>query len=171
MPPSEFVKEARIHGVSNRGFAYRCAYCVESVFWKRKREHPVQTLLHEILTLIVKPETILEWFRQLVARKFDGSAMRVKSCGRPQVSPDLEELIVRLARENAGWGYDRIVGALSNFGIEVSDQTVGEERNHQGKGNVLLFPCKEPTANREISEIKCRQRLGGLLKYYYRDAA
>ncbi len=49
--PSEFVKQARIHGVSNRGCAYRCTYCVESAFWKKKREHSVQTLLHEILTL------------------------------------------------------------------------------------------------------------------------
>ncbi len=51
MLPAEFIKEAGIHGVSNRGCAYRCAYCVESVFWKRKRQHPVQQLLHEIITL------------------------------------------------------------------------------------------------------------------------
>jgi len=49
---------------------------------------------------IVKPETILKWFRQLVAKKFDGSAMRGKSCGRPHVPPDVKELIVLFAREN-----------------------------------------------------------------------
>ncbi len=59
---------------------------------------------------IVKPETILKWFRQWVAKKFDGSAMRGKSCGRPPVPPDVEELIVHFARENVDWGYDRIVG-------------------------------------------------------------
>jgi hypothetical protein len=36
----------------------------------------------------------------------------------------VEELVVRLARENSGWGYDRIVGALANLGHPVSDQTV-----------------------------------------------
>ncbi len=81
---------------------------------------------------IVKPETILKWFRKLVAKKFDGSAMRGKSCGRPPTPSDLEELIIRLTRENAGWGYDRIVGALSNLGIEVSDQTVGNVLKRNG---------------------------------------
>ena len=42
-----------------------------------------------------------------------------------------------------------------------------EERNHQGKGNELLFPRKLE----ETGEIKCKSRLGGLLKYYYREAA
>ena len=37
----------------------------------------------------------------------------------------MEALVVRLARENRGWGYDRIVGALANLGYQVSDQTVG----------------------------------------------
>ena len=45
--------------------------------------------------------------------------------GRPRVSPEMEALVVRFARENRGWGYDRIVGALANLGHPVSDQTVG----------------------------------------------
>jgi hypothetical protein len=39
--------------------------------------------------------------------------------GRPPIDPELEELIVKTARENSGWGYDRIVGALSNLGYTV----------------------------------------------------
>jgi len=42
-----------------------------------------------------------------------------------RIAPELETLIVRFARENSGWGYDRIVGALANLGHVVSDQTVG----------------------------------------------
>jgi len=42
----------------------------------------------------------------------------------PPVSPEVEELIIRVAKEYSGWGYDRIVGALSNLGHVVSDQTV-----------------------------------------------
>ena len=44
------------------------------------------------------------------------------------------------------------------------------ERNHQGKGNVLLFPTVNQDPAREGS-IRCRERLGGLLKYYVREAA
>lgn len=73
---------------------------------------------------VAKPDTILGWYRQLVARKFDGSRQRGYP-GRPPVSPEVEELVVRFARENRSWGYDRIVGALANLGHQVSDQTVG----------------------------------------------
>ncbi len=46
-----------------------------------------------------------------------------------------------------------------------------EERNHQGKGNVLLFPSAKPSSLRGDDGKECRQRLGGMLKYYHRDAA
>src|ERR1700752_3843810 len=58
-----------------------------------------------------KPDTILTWFRKLVAHKFDGSRHRLYP-GRSPLSRNITELIVRLARENSGWGYDRIAGAL-----------------------------------------------------------
>ena len=73
---------------------------------------------------VAKPDTILAWYRRLVARKFDGSKFRT-SPGRPRIEPELEALIVRFARENSDWGYDRIAGALGNLGHSVSDQTVG----------------------------------------------
>jgi len=46
-----------------------------------------------------------------------------------------------------------------------------EERNHQGKGNVLLFPSAKPSLLAGSDAIECKQRLGGMLKYYYREAA
>jgi putative transposase len=61
---------------------------------------------------IAKPDTILAWYRRLIARKFDGSKHR-QYPGRPRIRPELEALVVRMARENSGWGYDRIVGALA----------------------------------------------------------
>ena len=76
------------------------------------------------------PDTILGWYRRLVARKFDGSKHR--SPGRPQVERAIEELIVRMAEENRSWGYHRIVGALANLGFEVSDQTVGNVLRRRG---------------------------------------
>src|SRR6266581_1633130 len=80
---------------------------------------------------IVKPDTILAWHRQLVAYKFDGSQQR-QSPGRPKIDQELEALIVRIARENRSWGYDRIVGALANLGLTVSDQTVGNVLKRHG---------------------------------------
>jgi hypothetical protein len=72
---------------------------------------------------IVRPETILAWHRRLIAKKFDGSKNRSTGrCG--STSNTIEELVLRLARENRSWGYRRIVGALSNLGHEVSHPTV-----------------------------------------------
>jgi len=73
---------------------------------------------------VARPDTILAWYRRLVAQKFDGSRRRAGP-GRPRVSREIEALVVQFARENRGWGYDRIVGALSNLGHPISDQTVG----------------------------------------------
>jgi putative transposase len=78
----------------------------------------------EPVASVAKPETILTWYRKLIVRKFDGSKQRSYP-GRPAVCPEIRELIVRIARENSGWGYDRIAGALKNLGHCVSDQTVG----------------------------------------------
>ena len=80
---------------------------------------------------VAQPDTILAWYRQLIAQKFDGSKQR-RSAGRPRLSAEMENLAVRLARENSGWGYDRIVGALSNLGYSVSDQTVGNILRRHG---------------------------------------
>src|SRR6266849_8796244 len=78
-----------------------------------------------------KPDTILGWYRKLVAQKFDGSNARRK-VGRPQLDDDIEQLIVRMAQENPSWGYDRIAGALANLGHRVSDQTVGNVLRRHG---------------------------------------
>ncbi|MBU2515530.1 hypothetical protein KJ966_29790 [bacterium] len=83
------------------------------------------------IACIVRPETILEWFRKLVAKKFDGS-MFGKRVGRPKTNLELESPIVKFAEENQSWGYDRIVGALSNLGYEVSDLTVGNILKRNG---------------------------------------
>ena len=85
----------------------------------------------ETVANIVKPDTILAWHRKLVAQKFDGSMQR-QAPGRPTVAPKLEALVVRLARENRSWGYDRIVGALANLGYTLSDQTAGNILKRHG---------------------------------------
>jgi len=71
-----------------------------------------------------KPDTIMGWYRRLVARKFDGSKSR-QYPGRPRIDDEIEQWVVRMAKENSDWGYDRIVGAMANLGYTLSDQTVG----------------------------------------------
>ena len=78
-----------------------------------------------------RPDTILGWYRKLVAQKFDGSKARRK-VGRPPIDDDIEQMMVRMARENPSWGYDRIAGALANLGYKVSDQTVGNVLRRHG---------------------------------------
>ena len=77
------------------------------------------------LTTIVTPDTILRWHRELVAQKWDYTDRRKKKPGRPAISDEVKQLVLRMAKENPDWGYDRIQGALANLGHEISDQTVG----------------------------------------------
>ena len=77
------------------------------------------------------PDTILRWHRQLVAEKWDYSDRR-KIVGRPRAQPEIVELVLRLARENSSWGYDRIQGALANLGHEITDTTVGNILREHG---------------------------------------
>jgi putative transposase len=65
------------------------------------------------LDTIVTPDPLLRWHRQLIARKYDGSGKR--GPGRPRIRKEIEDLIVRMAKENR-WGYLRITGELANLG-------------------------------------------------------
>jgi putative transposase len=85
----------------------------------------------EDVAATAKPDTILSWYRKLIANKFDGSKFR-GSVGRPKVDRETEGLVVQMARENPSWGYDRIVGALANLGHRLSDQTVGNILRRHG---------------------------------------
>ncbi len=84
------------------------------------------------VSTIVKPETVMEWFRKLVAGKFDGSGKRNPSgSGRPKIDPDIEAQALKMARENPSWGY-RIAGALRNLGYDIIDRTVGNILKRNG---------------------------------------
>ena len=85
----------------------------------------------EGVAAIVKPETILAWFRRLVAQKYD-SSKSPRRPGRPRTPEEIETLIVTMAQENPSWGYSRIVGALSNLGIKRCEETVAEVLRRHG---------------------------------------
>ncbi len=78
-------------------------------------------VLRELGT-IVTPDTILRWYRRLVAKKYDGSGKRQP--GRPRVTDAIRTLAARMALENGRWGYTRIVGELAKLGHTVSRSTV-----------------------------------------------
>jgi transposase len=86
--------------------------------------------LHE-LTTIVTPDTILRWHRELVAKKWNYCHLRQR-IGRPRVHKETVTLVVRMARENSAWGYNRIQGALRNLGVKLSDTTVGNILREHG---------------------------------------
>ncbi len=71
---------------------------------------------------IVTPDTILRWYRMLIAKKYDGSARRGR--GRPMTAGGIADLAVRMAVENPRWGYTRIRGALANLGHTIARNTV-----------------------------------------------
>jgi len=77
--------------------------------------------LFELGTLVA-PDTLLRWYRRLIAKKYDGS--RTRGPGRPKTAAEIERLILRMARDNPRWGYTRIRGALRNLGHEIGRNTI-----------------------------------------------
>jgi transposase InsO family protein len=78
--------------------------------------------LKEIAT-IATPDTLLRWYKRLIAQKFDRSTKR-RQVGRPRVAEQVEQLVIRMAEENPTWGYHRIQGALANLGHHINKITV-----------------------------------------------
>jgi putative transposase len=73
------------------------------------------------LGCIVTPDTILRWYRRLIARKYDGTQKR--GPGRPRKAVEVCDLVVRMAEENPTWGYTRIREAMGNLGHEIGRTT------------------------------------------------
>jgi transposase InsO family protein len=82
-------------------------------------------------SFFVTPETLLRWHRELVSRRW---SYPHRSPGRPALADATVELVLRLARENPRWGYERITGELKNLGIIVSPTTVRKTLRDHGLG-------------------------------------
>lgn len=84
---------------------------------------------------IVKPGTILGWFRQLAARKYDSSKGKV---GRPRKDNNIRKLVIEMALANLGWGYTKIRDALrTGLKIEIGRTTVANILAEEG---IVLIP-------------------------------
>jgi putative transposase len=95
----------------------------------RKARSLGRKVLDELETL-VSPDTLLRWYRELVARKCDYSARR--GPGRPRTLQSIVELVLRMANENPSWGYTRIQGALANLGHQVGRSTIANILQENG---------------------------------------
>jgi putative transposase len=104
-------------------------------------------------SFLVKPETLLRWHRELVARRWTYPR---RAPGRPPLDSSLRTLVLRLARENPGWGYRRIVGELKCVGIVVSATSVRK---------VLLEAGLQPAPERGASSWRAflRAQAAGML--------
>jgi len=74
------------------------------------------------VVLLFKPETLLNWHRELVRRKW--TFKKKVSLGRPATSPELEALILQLAKENPSWGYGKLEGELGKLGYDIGRSTI-----------------------------------------------
>ena len=82
------------------------------------------------VAMIATPDTILRWYRELVAKKYDGSARRAP--GRPRTADEVVRLLVEMATRNTSWGYTRLRGALKNVGYAVGRNTIKRILKDQG---------------------------------------
>jgi transposase len=83
------------------------------------------------LKLLVTPDTIVRWHRDIVRRRWAARSMRGKT-GRRATRRNIRALVLRLARENPHWGYRRIHGELAGLGVKVAASTVWEILKNAG---------------------------------------
>jgi putative transposase len=85
------------------------------------------------LRLLVTPDTILRWHRDIVRRRWAARSMRGRT-GRPATCRNIRALVLRLARENPEWGYRKIHGELAGLGAQVAASRVWEILKNAGIG-------------------------------------
>ncbi|MFG6202439.1 hypothetical protein [Nonomuraea sp. JJY05] len=83
------------------------------------------------LRLLIRPDTVLRWHRDLMKRRH-ARTCRPKRPGRPPMVRSIRAPILRLVRENPGWGYRRVHGELTTLGIKVAPSTVWEILKQEG---------------------------------------
>ena len=82
------------------------------------------------LETLVTPDTLLRWHRELVTQKWN--FVHRRSPGRPRTKDEIVSLILRMAEENPGWGYTRILGALRNVGFKIGRGTIANVLRENG---------------------------------------
>jgi putative transposase len=85
--------------------------------------HPLGRQRLKAVATLATLDTLLRWYKRLVAQQCDGSTKR-RPLGRPRVAEEVEPLVIRMTEENPTWGYRRIQGALATLGHPMDKLTV-----------------------------------------------
>jgi hypothetical protein len=101
------------------------------------------------IRLLVRPETVLRWHRDLIAARH-ARISRPKRVGRPPMVRSIRVLVLRLARENSSWGYRRIHGELLVLGITVAAST-GQIVTDAG-----IDPAPQRTSDNWATFLRCQ---------------
>jgi putative transposase len=138
LPMSDWAKDAEILALRHQIMVLERQLDGEKIRFTPADRAFLAALLHRLprdilrrVRLLVRPETVLRWHRDLVARRH-AAVSRPKRAGRPRTVRSIRTLVLRLARENSGWGYRRIHGELLVLGIKVAASTVWEILNDAG---------------------------------------
>ncbi|MHB0946577.1 MAG: integrase core domain-containing protein [Sedimentisphaerales bacterium] len=107
----------------------------------RKAKELTRKLLEET-SLLFSPDTILGWYRKLIAKKYDGSAYTHKKVGRPNTYINTVRWVLKIKPENTSWGTQKICDCLNNLGFDIPRTTVR---------NILVANGYDPEPNRKTT--------------------
>jgi transposase InsO family protein len=142
--------------------------------WLARKAHAVGRRALSDLETLVTPDTLLKWYRRLVAHKWNYTHRR--GPGRPSTMQSIAALVARIAVENPSWGYTRIQGALSNLGHKVGRGTIARilkdngvepapQRGQRTPWSTFLKAHRECVAATDFFTVEvCTLR--GLVTYY-----
>ncbi len=132
LPMSDRDKDAEILALRHQLMVLRRQLGKDRVRFDPTDRAFLAALLHRLpihvlhgLRLLVRPDTVLRWHRDLIAGRH-AAASRPKRPGRPRTLRSIRVPVLRLARENPSWGYRRPHGELLVLGVKVAASTVWE---------------------------------------------
>jgi putative transposase len=147
LPMSDRDKNAEILALRHQITILERQLHGEKIRFTRADRAFLAALLHQLprdvlrrIRLLVRPETVLRWHRDLISRRHAAISCP-KRVGRPPTVRSIRILVLRPARENSSWGYRRIHGELLVLGINVGASTVWEILKHAG-----IDPAPERTS-------------------------
>jgi len=125
----DYLTEERSILIDQLGGKPKCFTNTQRIRLARKAKNLGRRTLFGI-SPIVTPDTLLRWYRKLVVEKWTFKSERKR--GRPRIDFDVEQLVLRMLQENPQWGSDRVVGALANLGIRLTDTSIDNIRKRNG---------------------------------------